>query len=265
MTERLYYTDSYLRHFTANVVERAEDGVVYLDRTAFYPSSGGQPFDTGSIAGVRVVEVIDEGARGASGGRGQGGPVECYGRLGGDSITCSSTPGSICSPRCLKNCSAEDCQPLGRRGSTIDLEGRPVEPRMPIEGAPRVIAENRAVSVLFEDAAEVQGLRKASNVREHCGSSRRAPIAARAGDTCPGHRRNRRDPAAEEKDPQSTRVEFLCGGRRRACPRGLRGACQDCAAVSAPSMTSSPWWWRNWNPRALERSSQTRSGSCGLS
>jgi len=63
MTERLYYTDSYLTEFRALVVERAEGNRIYLDRTAFYPTSGGQPFDTGFIAGVPVVDVIDEGAR----------------------------------------------------------------------------------------------------------------------------------------------------------------------------------------------------------
>ena len=64
MTERLYYTDSYLREFTARIVERSADGrTVYLDRTAFYPASGGQPCDTGAIAGVPVLDVADEGER----------------------------------------------------------------------------------------------------------------------------------------------------------------------------------------------------------
>ena len=64
MTERLYYTDSYLRGFTAHITGHADDGrTVYLDRTAFYPSSGGQPFDTGSIAGVAVLDVVDEEER----------------------------------------------------------------------------------------------------------------------------------------------------------------------------------------------------------
>src|SRR5581483_3784855 len=63
MTERLYYHDSYLREFTARVLRTSADGTVaYLDRTAFYPASGGQPFDTGVIAGVPVLEVADEGA-----------------------------------------------------------------------------------------------------------------------------------------------------------------------------------------------------------
>ena len=52
MTERLYYTDAYLRTFDARIVDRADDGrTIYLDRTAFYPTSGGQPFDTGTSQG----------------------------------------------------------------------------------------------------------------------------------------------------------------------------------------------------------------------
>src|ERR1700683_1058335 len=61
MTERLYYHDSYLRDFRGNIVEIADGGKrVYLDRTAFYPTSGGQPFDVGTLGGVAVREVIDE-------------------------------------------------------------------------------------------------------------------------------------------------------------------------------------------------------------
>ena len=64
MTSRLYYTDSYLTAFDARVVDRADGGRrVYLDRTAFYPTSGGQPFDLGTVAGVPVSDVVDEGAR----------------------------------------------------------------------------------------------------------------------------------------------------------------------------------------------------------
>ena len=52
MTQRLYYTESYRRTFDATVVavEPVEGrSHVVLDQTAFYPSSGGQPFDTGTI------------------------------------------------------------------------------------------------------------------------------------------------------------------------------------------------------------------------
>ncbi len=65
MTDRLYYNDPYLREFDATidrVVVRARDGAVSiaLDRTAFYPTSGGQPFDTGTLGPFRVIDVSDE-------------------------------------------------------------------------------------------------------------------------------------------------------------------------------------------------------------
>jgi alanyl-tRNA synthetase len=64
MTQRLYYDDCYLQEFRANVVETAEEGRrVYLDRTAFYPTSGGQPFDRGTLGGAAVREVVDEDGR----------------------------------------------------------------------------------------------------------------------------------------------------------------------------------------------------------
>jgi alanyl-tRNA synthetase len=65
MTERLYYHDSFLYDFDAEVVEMNEDRrpALILDRTAFYPASGGQVFDTGWIAAgdakLRVAEVAD--------------------------------------------------------------------------------------------------------------------------------------------------------------------------------------------------------------
>jgi alanyl-tRNA synthetase len=63
-TERLYYEDSYLTIFSASVVSRSEDGRrVYLDRTAFYPSSGGQPNDLGTLSGRAVTDVVDEDHR----------------------------------------------------------------------------------------------------------------------------------------------------------------------------------------------------------
>jgi alanyl-tRNA synthetase len=64
-TERLYYNDSHLIEFDARVVDITERvsgwTAVTLDRTAFYPTGGGQPNDTGSLDGAKVVECIDEG------------------------------------------------------------------------------------------------------------------------------------------------------------------------------------------------------------
>jgi alanyl-tRNA synthetase len=60
MTERLYYLDPYLKEFSARVVRSTPQGVV-LDRTAFYPTGGGQPCDLGTLNGVEVTDVIEEG------------------------------------------------------------------------------------------------------------------------------------------------------------------------------------------------------------
>jgi len=62
VTERLYYTDADCLDFEATVLScDAVEGrqVAVLDRTAFYPTSGGQPFDTGMLDEVPVVDVVD--------------------------------------------------------------------------------------------------------------------------------------------------------------------------------------------------------------
>src|SRR5438445_13464727 len=62
-TERLYYHDSRLLEFDARVIDLSErdDGAiaVMLDRTAFYPTGGGQPNDTGTLGDARDVDCID--------------------------------------------------------------------------------------------------------------------------------------------------------------------------------------------------------------
>ena len=62
MTDLLYLRDAYLRDFTARVVEVDPDGRrVVLDRTAFYPTGGGQPHDTGTLGQATVTDVRKEG------------------------------------------------------------------------------------------------------------------------------------------------------------------------------------------------------------
>jgi alanyl-tRNA synthetase len=61
--ERLYYTDSYLVEFDAvvrDIVRKGDRWGVTLDRTAFYPSSGGQPYDVGTLDEARVLDVFDQ-------------------------------------------------------------------------------------------------------------------------------------------------------------------------------------------------------------
>ena len=63
-TTKLYYQDPFLREFTAAVTscEETKGGyLVTLDRTAFYPEGGGQPYDTGTLGGAKVLEVHEKG------------------------------------------------------------------------------------------------------------------------------------------------------------------------------------------------------------
>ena len=60
MTERLYYDNAYLMSFDAQVLTCRPNGAhfdVLLDRSAFYPTSGGQPFDTGTLGDAHVLDV----------------------------------------------------------------------------------------------------------------------------------------------------------------------------------------------------------------
>ncbi len=56
-TDRLYYENAYLREFDARVIAVREDGWTALDQSAFYPTSGGQTFDTGRLNAARVLDV----------------------------------------------------------------------------------------------------------------------------------------------------------------------------------------------------------------
>ncbi len=68
MSERLYYSDSYTTQFEATVIERLEhDGkpAVVLDRSFFYPTSGGQPHDLGRLGSASVLDVTVRKSDGA--------------------------------------------------------------------------------------------------------------------------------------------------------------------------------------------------------
>ena len=60
MTELLYLRDAYQTEFDAVVLD-AREGAVALDQTAFYPTGGGQPHDTGTLGGLAVVDVRKDG------------------------------------------------------------------------------------------------------------------------------------------------------------------------------------------------------------
>jgi alanyl-tRNA synthetase len=229
MTERLYYDDSYLRLFTARAIECAPDGsAVYLDRTAFYPTSGGQPCDLGSIAGVSVREVVDEGGRIAHAMAGplSAGPVECAIEWGRRFDHMQQHTGQHLLSAVfeeqfhLRTVSFH----LGEESSTIDLEGGAVDARIAAAAEARaneIVWENRPVAIAYERAEDAQSLRKPSD-RE--GTLRIVSIERLDRSACGGtHVRSTGEIGAVlvrklEKVRQTVRVEFLCGGRaiRRA-------------------------------------------------
>src|SRR5215475_10444624 len=62
-TKRLYYNDPYLLEFDASILETrsmANRTGIVLDKTAFYPTSGGQPNDLGTINDAAVIDCIED-------------------------------------------------------------------------------------------------------------------------------------------------------------------------------------------------------------
>ncbi len=228
-TTRLYYQDSYLKDFTAHVVERSDGGrKLYLDRTAFYPTSGGQPHDTGQIGDATVLDVIDEDRRIA---HLVSAPVE------GVEVACrldwarrfdhmqQHTGQHLLSAVLLEVYGFETVGfHLGSEASTIDLAVPALEPEQVVETETIVnqrIAENLPVSVSFEAPSEAVELRRAAD-RE--GMLRIVSIQGVDRTPCGGtHVRATGEIGLVlirklDKVRGATRMEFLCGGRavRRA-------------------------------------------------
>ena len=226
MTKRLYYTDAYLSGFDATVVDASDDGRrVYLDQTAFYPTSGGQPHDLGTIDDVPVVDVIDEDERVA--------------HILSSPI--GHRPSAIAAridwPRRYDHMQQHTGQHLvsavfedlfgfrtvsvhfGADYSTLDLDTESVsrDQLVAVERrANTLVIENRPVVVTFEDAASAVGLRKPS---DRTGTIRIVGIQDLDRSACGGtHVRSTGEIGAivlrgVEKVRKATRVEFLCGDR----------------------------------------------------
>ncbi|MBZ5632330.1 MAG: alanyl-tRNA editing protein [Acidobacteriia bacterium] len=229
MTERLYYQDSYLREFRARVVEVADDGHrVYLDRTAFYPTSGGQPFDLGSLGGVAVREVIDEEDRIAHLMQAPLGATEVEGIVDWDrrydhmqqhtgQHLLSAVLEELFKIRTVSF-------HLGAETSTIDVDAASLTPEQlerSEERCAQVVAQARPVEITFEDASTTLELRKAS---ERSGTLRIITIEGIDRSACGGsHVRSTAEigmvlTGKTEKIRGTTRIEFVCGKRalRRA-------------------------------------------------
>jgi len=240
VTERLYYNDSFLREFDANVLscEREGEGEnarwrIILDRTAFYPTSGGQPHDLGRLGSASVVEVVD-----APDGKG----VVHYTSA---AVQPGTIHGEIDWPRRMDHMQQHTGQHLlsaalvellqfptvsfhlGRETSTIDLDAPSIVPRHLAEAERRVneiIFEDRIVAVRFGTAEELaeagirkkverEGILRAVEVdgfdRQPCGGTHLARTG-QAGLLLLRKLEHRRD---------FWRLEFVCGFRALAAAR----------------------------------------------
>ncbi len=232
MTERLYYQDAYLREFSAQVVASSEDGRrVYLDRTAFYPTSGGQPFDVGTIAGARVVEVAEE-------------EDERIAHVLESPVAAGAVEASIDWTRRYDHMQQHTGQHLlsavleelfriptlsfhmGTEVSTIELGTAALTNEQTDRAEDRCAEIVRAalpVAIGYEDSSEDLGLRKAS---ARTGTLRIISIGQVDKSACGGtHVRSTAEIGAVairklDKVRGNVRIEFVCGARAARAARG---------------------------------------------
>jgi alanyl-tRNA synthetase len=240
-TERLYYGDSYLTEFEATVLGRGEDGRVYLDRSAFYPTSGGQQHDVGSLRAsnadggrhLSVLDVVDEGERvahvlGAEDARHLAEGARVSGRLDWarrfDHMQ-QHTGQHLLSAVFQELWGVGTLSVhFGVDASTLDLDAGSLHPDQLLRVEQRAnlaVFENRSVSATLEESAD--GLRKPS---ARSGPLRIVTIASLDRSACGGTHVARTGEIGPillrkvERVRQGTRVEFVCGGRAIRRARG---------------------------------------------
>ncbi|HMK30966.1 MAG TPA: DHHA1 domain-containing protein [Terriglobales bacterium] len=191
MTERLYYTDSFLHEFDAQVLEAFEIGgeaAVVLDRTAFYPASGGQLCDTGILqvspgdgAPIELrVKRVEENSQGdvvhlldAPAGCQLDPGTDVHGRVDAERRRDHMQQHSgqhVLSAAFIKLLDVPTLSfHMGDEICTVDLAAQGVsaeELAKVQELGNRIVWENRAVTVRFVDLeqARVMGVRKLPNL-----------------------------------------------------------------------------------------------------
>jgi alanyl-tRNA synthetase len=229
-TERLYYNDPYLLEFDATVVDTQMVGNklgVILDKTAFYPTSGGQPYDLGTLNDATIIDCFEEGSTGRV--------VHVVdGNIAGQSIH-----GRIDRDRRIDHMQQHSGQHvlshaflelfdwptmsfhLGAVSCTIDLPAESISLEQADKAADLanlIVFENRGVDVRYvahEDIAEA-GLRKPT---ERTGDIRIIDIAGYDRSACGGtHVRMTGEIGpiliiGLERVKKQARVEFICGLR----------------------------------------------------
>jgi alanyl-tRNA synthetase len=254
MTDRLYYEDSFQRTFSARVTDIREasraEGVsiwqIALDRSAFYPNSGGQPCDTGQLtassrggamleATVESVEEDEEGMvwhftrKPLPAGTEVQGEVDWPRRL--DHIQQHSGQHLLSAVFARELNAPTVSFHLGESISTIDLATGPVAHHSleRVESiANELIAEDRPVTVRAVDRAEAEALLAAGRLHklpEREGSIRLIEIADYDLNACGGtHVRSTGQIGGLllrgiEKVSRGHRVSFVCGLRAVAAAR----------------------------------------------
>jgi len=246
VTERLYYRDAMLREFDAVVVSCTPASIgtgfeVVLDRTAFYPTSGGQPFDTGSLGAARVIDVID---------REDGEIAHVVEQVGERAMeTGARVQAAIDWPRRFDHMQQHTGQHvlsaafdrlfnvrtvsfhLGAETATIDL-AREVTPREAADAeaaANAVVWENREIFVRFVSEAEAQALPLRKDPARK-GELRVVEVAGFDLSACGGTHVPATGMigviavAATERFKGATRLTFVCGGRALRSHGRLRDA-----------------------------------------
>lgn len=232
-TEKLYFTDSGLLRFDAQVIQvESGDGMdkILLDRTAFYPTGGGQPNDTGWLNGMDIIDVVEDGegriihvvewgGRFTVGERVEG-SVDPIRRL--DHLQQHSGQ-HILSQAFVQACGAETRSfHLGSQTSTIDiaLQSPSHEAMCAAEDiANAVVFENRPMRIhlLDEEGAAQLPLRKESAVT---GAIRVIEVEGFDWSPCGGTHAKQTGQIGliavksfERVKGNLTRVEFVCGSR----------------------------------------------------
>ena len=257
MTNRLYYHDSYQLRFDATVLKcdpHGESYAVVLDRSAFYPTSGGQPFDIGTLGDANVRDVIDTDSgdvlhvvdRTLPLGASVAGRVDWRRRF--DHMQ-QHTGQHVLSAAFDRVCNARtESFHLGAASATIDLgsEVGADQIRAAEDEANRIVWEDRPVTIKVASAEEAKSLplRKESL---RSGPLRLIEVHDFDLSACGGTHVARTGAigvvaiAGWEKFRGGTRVEFLCGGRALARFREWRDALAATTrhlSVQAPELAS---------------------------
>ncbi len=224
---RLYYDNAYATSFEAHVLDTQDEGRrVYLDQTAFYPTSGGQLHDLGTLNGIAVLDVVDQ----------DDGRIAhvLAGPLAGTTVT-----GEIDWGRRFDHMQQHSGQHLlsavtphltvgvhlGLETSTVDLATERLDLAALEDRANAEVFRNGPVAVSYEDAETAQGLRKAT---ERTGTIRIVTMEGLDRSACGGtHVRATGEIGPiwirkTEKIRGNLRVHFLCGNRALRAMRAER-------------------------------------------